>query len=816
MSERLYRIGPFGGVAMPESFELDQGWAGNDHLAEVIQLPRRRSLFGFARALVEAPLAPTAPAAPASHRFRTAVTFRRLWPGERTADETVEVDEAVTAEPTWRATLVFRRGTVVAATVATPVVPVPTVAEPLEEDGPIGTILVRAAADDTAWEEPEISEPSNIESTTPTYDLDDEVELLDSTTEPEPEHHEPEHHEPEVIVEPEIVIPAEPEVVPVLSEQIVVEEAKPSKQGRTRKPKRQRGGGQQNGQRRLVGLKIGASQLAAAVVVNDGVPEVQQLARTPFETGIVVDGEVRDEDALASAMQRFFAEAKLPTRDVRIGLSSNRIGVRTLEIAGVDDQERFDNAVRFKAHEVLPISVNESVLDYRVLSERPGEGDEIIRRVLLVVAPRDQVDPYVGAARKAGIKLHGIDLESFALLRTFVEPRPVGDGNEQAAIVVVSIGHESTTLVVSGAGVCEFTRVFGWGGGSLDAAISAACSLSPAEANALKSRLSLDGPLPADVDAALASRALEAVRTEMTLFARELVSSLQYYQKQQDSLGIGEVVVTGGTTHLGGLAASLHTLVGVPVRTGDPLARVVAAKGVASDPTVADTIGSLAIAIGLGIDDDPMRAVNLLPSDAQLSGRRMPSRNQILIPAALAVPVVALAALFLPAHSSVGMKQSEVESLNAELATLPEPSAPGIDSTIQGEQARRAAVVADVLSKRIAWDRVLRDLGMVMPADVWLTNLKAAVPQPLSVPPIPVSATTTSPPPVAPVLTSTGVTITGRTYSQAGVARMLARLATVPSLSGIQLTRSAQLALGKRTVYEFEIVASMRGAGEAS
>ena len=64
VSERLYRIGPFGGVAMPESFELDQGWAGNDHLAEVIQLPRRRSLFGFARALVEAPPAPPAPAAP--------------------------------------------------------------------------------------------------------------------------------------------------------------------------------------------------------------------------------------------------------------------------------------------------------------------------------------------------------------------------------------------------------------------------------------------------------------------------------------------------------------------------------------------------------------------------------------------------------------------------------------------------------------------------------------------------------------------------------------------------------------------------------
>ena len=193
----------------------------------------------------------------------------------------------------------------------------------------------------------------------------------------------------------------------------------------------------------------------------------------------------------------------------------------------------------------------------------------------------------------------------------------------------------------------------------------------------------------------------------------------------------------------------------------------------------------------------------------------MPSRNQILIPAALACRSWPWPRSSCPPTRASARSRARSRA-STPTATLPEPSAPGIDSTIQGEQARRAAVVADVLSKRIAWDGVLRDLGMVMPADVWLTNLKAAVPQPLSVPPIPVSATTTSPPPVAPVLTSTGVTITGRTYSQAGVARMLARLATVPSLSGIQLTRSAQLALGKRTVYEFEIVASMRGAGEAS
>ena len=177
----------------------------------------------------------------------------------------------------------------------------------------------------------------------------------------------------------------------------------------------------------------------------------------------MLDGEVRDADALVSALRTFFADQKLPTRDVRIGVASNRIGVRTFEIAGIDDESRFDNAVRFKAHEVLPIAVSDSVLDYRVLDERLSETGESVRRILLVVAPRDQVAPYVDVAERAGLKLAGIDLEALGLLRTFVEP-----GVERAAggtsTVVVSIGHEASTLLVSGGGACEFTRVFDWGG----------------------------------------------------------------------------------------------------------------------------------------------------------------------------------------------------------------------------------------------------------------------------------------------------------------------------------------------------------------
>ena len=91
------------------------------------------------------------------------------------------------------------------------------------------------------------------------------------------------------------------------------------------------------------------------------------------------------------------------------------------------------------------------------------------------------------------------------------------------------------------------------------------------------------------------------MRRQLESFARQLVSSLQFYQNQPGSLSIGEIVLTGGTAHMRGLAQELQRLIGVTVRVGDPLhAR---ARRQERRRRTREQIGSLAIAIGLGIED---------------------------------------------------------------------------------------------------------------------------------------------------------------------------------------------------------------------
>ena len=356
------------------------------------------------------------------------------------------------------------------------------------------------------------------------------------------------------------------------------------------KPKRSR-------KQEVVGLKIGASQIAASRVVNNGSAKLVQLARAALEPGIVVGGEVRDVPALARALDRFFREHKLPRRGIRLGLGTNRIGVRALDIQGVDDERQLANVVRYRAHEALSIPLDEAVLDYRVVSETVDESGNISRRVLLAAAYKDPIDHYVEACRAAKLELAAIDVEAFALLRAVAPRHTNGDGAPVTASVVVSIGHDRSTLAISDGTVCDFMRVLDWGGAKLQSAIARELALTPTEAGNLLFALDLRADASYEDDPRLA-RARAALARELQALARDLIASLQFYQGEPGSLAISEVLITGGTTNLPGLAEELERLTRVPVRLANPLAAVEVSNGLAERADLA----SMAVAIGLGVE----------------------------------------------------------------------------------------------------------------------------------------------------------------------------------------------------------------------
>lgn len=191
-----------------------------------------------------------------------------------------------------------------------------------------------------------------------------------------------------------------------------------------------------------------------------------------------------------------------------------------------------------------------------------------------------------------------------------------------------------------------------------------------------------------------------------------------------------------------------------------------------------------------------MRAVNLLPRDE--GGHRSkltPPRVTGFVGFVLVATI--LVSGYLLESSKVAQKEATLDAARAELALVPPPPppAPGEQFDLPGQQAARVTSLHSAIAGRIAWDRVLRELALVLPDDVWLDRLQLRTPLDAS---------------------PTSFKVTGTAYSHEGVARLMSRLQVVPELADVQLLSSRSTTPGKRGAVQFDIGALIRPAGSVA
>jgi Tfp pilus assembly protein PilN len=199
-----------------------------------------------------------------------------------------------------------------------------------------------------------------------------------------------------------------------------------------------------------------------------------------------------------------------------------------------------------------------------------------------------------------------------------------------------------------------------------------------------------------------------------------------------------------------------------------------------------------------------VRAVNLLPRDHGARTVRKESLPVLVGACSGVLVVAALGAMFMMGSGKIAAQQRKLDDLNRTFQALPPPP-PGpsaVQQQLAGEQSARVSALSTALGSRVAWDRVFREFSLVLPDDVWLTNLTAKSP---------ISPSTNA-------ATSSGgapsqFTIQGRTYSHDGVARLLSRLQLVPDLTNVQLVSSTLSKVGEQDVVEFTIAADIAVAG---
>ena len=297
-----------------------------------------------------------------------------------------------------------------------------------------------------------------------------------------------------------------------------------------------------------IGLDIDGSHVAA-VQVSGGA--VTRAASMDLTHGLMSEGEVVDAEGLADALKLFFDRNALP-RTARLGIANHQIAVRHMQLPRIDDAAERDAAVRFQASEMIPMPLDEVVLDYQVVGETPG-AETPQTDVVVVAARQSMVMNLLEATRAAGVKVLGVDLNAFALLRVLTDPADAEAPGADAAPARIHCHLGGVTnLAVAAGRTCLFTR-----------------------------------PLSTVWDAHGEDTA--------SALAEEIRLSIDFYMAQEGARPGGELVLSGPGASNSALVEKLGELLALPVTVADPLGELVDALPADEDPYVHTVAAGLAL-----------------------------------------------------------------------------------------------------------------------------------------------------------------------------------------------------------------------------
>jgi len=120
-----------------------------------------------------------------------------------------------------------------------------------------------------------------------------------------------------------------------------------------------------------------------------------------------------------------------------------------------------------------------------------------------------------------------------------------------------------------------------------------------------------------------------------------------------------------------------------------------------------------------------MRPVNLIPTEER-AGQRRPLRGgplAYIVVGALGAALIGVVVLVVTANQ-ISDRKAEISQLETEKVSI-EAEAQSLSPYTQFHSVReqRLATVASLADSRFDWERVMRELALVLPGDVWLTNL---------------------------------------------------------------------------------------------
>jgi Tfp pilus assembly protein PilN len=205
-----------------------------------------------------------------------------------------------------------------------------------------------------------------------------------------------------------------------------------------------------------------------------------------------------------------------------------------------------------------------------------------------------------------------------------------------------------------------------------------------------------------------------------------------------------------------------------------------------------------------------MKAVNLIPADERRrSGGSGSGLSSYILIGVLAL-IVAAGAAYTLTSSSISDRRQELTDVQARAkASTAEAQALQAYTTFTALRQQRSETVRSLASSRFDWSHALHEVARTIPANTWLTSLRATV-----TPSASVDGGVTDP--LRASIQGPAIEIVGCTTSQDNVAKVISSLRRVDGVQRVSLSSSEKLSGGGAAKGGGDSAGTLTGGGGGS
>jgi len=264
---------------------------------------------------------------------------------------------------------------------------------------------------------------------------------------------------------------------------------------------------------------------------------------------LLTQPEADPVELVRAALAEFVGRNKLKGTRVAIAVPGQSGLSKFIKLPPIE-AKKIPDIVKYEARQQIPFPLEQVVWDWQRLPGGLEEGGFVIDAEVAVFAmKREQVFKALTPLTQAGIEVDVVQLSPVALANMVMfdqlpDPATVDPEKPPASIVLVSMGVDSTDLVVTN-GMRIWQRSMPIGGSNFTKSLVQGMKLTFAKAEHLKRNA---------VRAEDPKMVFKVMRPVFNEFAAELQRSLNYFTGSDRTATIGKVLLLGNATRLRGLA----------------------------------------------------------------------------------------------------------------------------------------------------------------------------------------------------------------------------------------------------------------------